>query len=266
MTIPSILTTPRRSTSHLWDLVVVLVQKEMKVRYKSSWLGYAWSVANPLLFAAVYYVAIGVFLRFQTPGYPYPLFLIAGQFPWQWLSTSVGAAPMMFINNASLIKKVRFPRNILIAGNVLSDAIHFLLTIPVIMLGVLWYGFAPTWVWLPGIPLLAVAQFLTVYGVALAVASVNVFFRDLERLTAIFLQVLFFLTPIVYPIAVIPSEYLIWIRLNPIAPLIGAWQELFLEGTLNRALVLEAYGYGLACIAVGSILYRALSPRFAELV
>ena len=266
MTILSIPATPYRSASHLWDLILVLVQKEMKVRYKSSWLGYAWSVANPLLFSAVYYVALGVFLRFEVPGYPYPLFLIAGQFPWQWLSTSVGSAPVMFIYNASLIKKVRFPRNILVAGNVLSDAVHFLLTIPVITLGVLWYGFMPTWVWLPGIPLLAVAQFLTVYGVALAVASVNVFFRDLERLTAIFLQILFFLTPIVYSITSIPPEHHIWIQLNPIAPLICAWQQLFLDGTLNKSLVLQAYAYGLACVAVGSVVYRILSPRFAELV
>src|SRR6266851_6055217 len=142
-------TASRRSASQIGDLVLVLVQKEMKVRYKSSWFGYVWSVANPLLFTAVYYVALGVFLRFQIPGYPYPLFLIAGQFPWQWLSTSVGSAPMMFINNASLIKKVRFPRNILVASGVLSDAIHFLLTIPVITLAVLWYGLTPSWVWVP---------------------------------------------------------------------------------------------------------------------
>src|SRR5262245_35358747 len=125
MTSRSIAATPQRSAIHLWDLIVVLVQKEMKVRYQSTWLGYVWSVANPLLFTAVYYVALGVFLRMEIPGYPYPLFLIAGQFPWQWLSTSVGSAPVMFVNNASLIKKVRFPRNILIAGNVLSDAVHF---------------------------------------------------------------------------------------------------------------------------------------------
>ncbi len=266
MTALSTAGSPHRAASYLGDLILVLVQKEMKVRYKNSWLGYAWSVANPLVFTAVYSIALGIFLRLQIPDYPYPLFLIAGQFPWQWLSTSVGAAPMMFINNASLIKKVRFPRNILVASGVLSDAIHFLLTIPVITLAVLWYGFTPSWVWVPGIPLLAVAQFLTVYGVALAVASVNVYFRDLERITAIFLQVLFFLTPIVYPVASIPPQYQVWIRLNPIAPLISAWHGLFLDGTLNGSLVLGAYAYGLACLAVGSVLYHALSPRFAELV
>src|SRR4029453_9659410 len=98
-----------RSFAYLADLILVLVQKDMKVRYKNSWLGYAGSVANPLLFTAVYYVALGVFLRLEIPGYPYPLFLIAGQFPWQWLASSVGSAPMGVTNNTAPTKKVRFP-------------------------------------------------------------------------------------------------------------------------------------------------------------
>jgi lipopolysaccharide transport system permease protein len=266
MTTLTIASTKHRRLSYVADLIFVLVQKEMKVRYKNSALGYAWSVANPLLFAGVYYVALGVFLRFNIPGYPYPLFLIAGQFPWQWLATSVGCAPVIFIANASLIKKVRFPRNVLVASAVLSDAIHFLLTIPVIVLLLLWYGFVPSWSWVPGIPLLAFAQFLTVYGVALAVASVNVFFRDLERLVGIFLQVLFFLTPIVYAASMVPPQYHVWIRLNPVAPLIRAWQKLFLDGHLDPLLVAAAYLSGFACLAVGSLVYRVLSPRFGELV
>jgi lipopolysaccharide transport system permease protein len=266
MTALTIASATHRRMSYIADLIFVLVQKEMKVRYKNSALGYAWSVANPLLFAAVYYVALGVFLRFNIPGYPYPLYLIAGLFPWQWLATSVGGAPMGFIANASLIKKVRFPRYVLIAGSVLSDAMHFLLTIPVIVLFLLWYGFVPSWSWAPGIPLLAFAQILTVYGAALAVASVNVFFRDLERLVGIFLQALFFLTPVIYSASIVPPQYHIWIRLNPMAPLIRAWQKLFLDGCLDPHLIAAAYLSGVVCLAVGSLVYRKLSPRFGELV
>src|SRR5262249_60290365 len=120
------------------------------------------------------------FLRFNIPGYPYPLFLVAGQFPWQWLATSVGGAPMGFIANASLIKKVRFPRFVLIAGSVLSDAIHFLLTIPVIVLLLLWYGFAPSWSRPAGIPLIGLAPFPTVYGTALSGAPFSLFFPSLD--------------------------------------------------------------------------------------
>ena len=266
MTTLAIASVAHRRMSYVADLIFVLVQKEMKVRYKNSAFGYAWSVANPLLFTAVYYMALGVFLRLNIPGYPYPLFLIAGQFPWQWLATSVGGAPMGFIANASLIKRMRFPRYVLIAGSVLSDAIHFLLTIPVIVVLLLWYGFVPSWSWVPGIPLLALAQFLTVYGVALAAASVNVFFRDLERLVGIFLQALFFLTPVVYSASIVPSPYHVWIRLNPVAPLIRAWQKLFLDGHLDPLLVVAAYLSGLVCLVVSSLVYRGLSPRFGELV
>jgi homopolymeric O-antigen transport system permease protein len=266
MTTLTIASTTHRRMSYVADLIFVLVQKEMKVRYKNSTLGYAWSVANPLLFTAVYYVALGVFLRFNIPGYPFPLFLIAGQFPWQWLSNSVNSAPMIFLANASLIKKVRFPRHLLVASSVLNDAIHFLLSVPVIALLLLWYGFVPSWSWVPGIPLLAFAQFLTVYGAALAAGSVNVFFRDLERLVGIFLQALFFLTPIVYSASIVPPQYQVWIRLNPVAPLIRAWQKLFLDGHLDPLLVAAAYLSGLICLAVGSLTYRALSPRFGEIV
>jgi homopolymeric O-antigen transport system permease protein len=255
-----------RSLAYISDLILVLVQKDMKVRYKSSWLGYAWSVANPLLFTVVYYVALGVFLRFEIPGYPYPLFLIAGQFPWQWLASSIGGGPMTFISNASLIKKVRFPRNVLIVSSVLSDAIHFLLTVPVTVVVLLWYGRTPSWMWVPGIPLLVFAQFLTLYGVALAVASINVFFRDLERLVALFLQLLFFLTPVIYSVSIVPLQYHLWIKLNPVAPLIRAWQKLLLDGYLDPLLVGAAYLSGLICLAIGVLVYRALSPRFAELV
>lgn len=255
-----------RRLSHHADLLLVLVHKEMKVRYQNSTLGYAWSVANPLLFTAVYSVALGIYLRLEIPGYPYPLFLIAGQFPWQWLASSMSGAPLVFISNASLIKKVRFPRHVLVASSVLSDAIHFLLTIPVIVLLLLWYGLTPSWSWLPGIPLLAFAQFLTVSGAALGVASLNVVFRDLERLVGIFLQALFFLTPIVYSLSIVPPQYHIWLKLNPVAPLIRAWQKLFLEGNLDVLLVAAAYLSGLVCLAAGSLVYRALSPRFGELV
>jgi homopolymeric O-antigen transport system permease protein len=266
MTTLAIAALTHRRLSYHADLILVLVQKEMKVRYKNSALGYAWSVANPLFFTAVYTVALGIYLRLEIPGYPYPLFLIAGQFPWQWLASSMGGAPMVFIANASLIKKVRFPRHVLVASSVLSDAIHFLLTIPVIVLLLLWYGFAPSWSWLPGIPLLTFAQFMTVYGAALAVASLNVVFRDLERLVGIFLQALFFLTPIVYAVAIVPPKYHVWLKLNPVAPLIRAWQKLFLEGNLDLLLVAAAYLCGLACLVVGALVYRALSPRFGELV
>jgi lipopolysaccharide transport system permease protein len=248
------------------DLLLTLIQKEIKVRYKSSWLGYVWSVANPLAFALVYFIAFGEFMRMEVPGYPYALFLVAGTFPWQWLANSVNAGPMTFVANASLIKKVRFPRNALVASIVLYDGLHFLVSIPVIALFLFGHGFAPAWSWVIGIPLLAGAQFLLAYGMALTVASLNLFFRDLERLTAIAMTFLFFFTPIVYPASAVPARYQAVLRLNPVAPVIRAWQDLFLAGALDPILLATAYAYGFLFLVIGWLVYRWLSPGFAELV
>lgn len=254
----------RIDVRHLKDLLLVLTQKEIKLRYKSSWLGYAWSIANPLAFAFLYYVAFRIFMRVDIP--QYALFLIAGLFPWQWLSNSTGVAPSIFLGNATLLKKVRFPRNTLVAATVLNDGIHFVLSIPVILGFLLAYGSAPSWSWLIGIPLLVLAQFMLVYGLALAIASLNLFFRDLERLTALLVTIVFFLTPIIYSESMIPARYRMLLHVNPVAPLILSWRQLFLSGTLTWSLIVAGYVYALAALAVGSLIYQKLSWKFGEVV
>jgi len=262
----SLVKTPdwRARLQYLRDLVLVLTQKEIELRYRSSWLGYVWSIANPLAFAVLYFIAFGIFMQVQIPNYP--LFLIAGLFPWQWLANSVNASPTLFLLNATLLKKVRFPKNVLVAATVLNDAFHFILSIPVILAFLLFYGLVPSWSWVIGVPLLVLAQFMLVYGLALAIASLNLFFRDLERLTVLLVTFLFFLTPVVYPASMIPEEYRVLIRLNPVAPVIASWQELFLSASLNWSLIALGYLYALMALGVGSFIYQKLSWKFAEVV
>lgn len=249
---------------HLQDLIVVLTQKEIKVRYKNSWLGYAWSVANPLLFALVYYIAFGLVMRTHIANYP--LFLIAGLFPWQWIASSMNGSPLIFLANAILIKRVRFPRYVLVVSTVLNDGLHFVLSIPVIVAFLFFYGLAPSWSWAVGIPLLVVAQFMTACGLALAIASLNLFFRDLDRLTSLLVTVLFFLTPIAYSGDMIPSEYRQLWYLNPVAPMIMSWQQLFLGSSLDWPLIGISVVNGGVAVGLGALIYAKLSPRFAEVV
>jgi len=254
----------RHDWEYLRDLLLILTAKEMRLRYKNSWLGYAWSIAHPLAFALLYFVAFQSIMLVNIPHYP--LFLIAGLFPWQWLSNSVGAAPGIFLGNATLLKKVRFSRNALVASTVLNDGVHFIVSIPVILAFMLGDGFAPSWSWLIGIPLLAVAHALMAYGLALAIASLNLFFRDLERLTSLLLTFLFFLTPIVYSESMMPTSYRPLLYLNPVAPLILSWRRLFLSGSLDWSNLALAYFYAVVAAAVGSLIYLKLSWKFAEVV
>ena len=113
------------------DLVFVLTKKDIKSRYKTSVLGYLWSIINPLAFAAIFYVIFQVVMRFDMQNYA--LFLVTGLFTWQWINNSANAGAMIFIQNASLIKKIIFPRSILPLSIVLQDAFHFLMSVPVII-------------------------------------------------------------------------------------------------------------------------------------
>ncbi len=253
-----------RPLQHLIDLIVILTQKDLKIRYKSSVLGYFWSIANPLAFAFVFYIAFKVVMKIQMEGYA--LFLIAGLFPWQWFANSVTITPTVFLANASIIKKISFSRGILPFTIVLQDMLHFLLSIPVILVFMVIYHKTPGWIWLIGIPVLLVIQFTIAYGIALMLASINLFFRDLERLTSIFVTMLFYFTPVIYPENMIPAGYQHLINLNPLTPLIVSWRNLFLHNQLNLAYLGMAFGYSVAFLLLGTFIYRKLSWKFAEVL
>ncbi len=246
------------------DLIIVLTQKEMKVRYKSSFFGYLWSIGHPLAFAFVFFIAFKIVMKIQMENYA--LFLIAGLFPWQWFANSINASPMFFLGNASLIKKVNFPRNIIPFTIVLQDMIHFILSIPVILLFTFIYHKSPSLSWLYGIPLLLSVQFLMTFGVSLMISSVNLFFRDLERLTSIFVTLLFYFTPIIYPETMIPEKYKSFINLNPLSPLMISWRNLFLNGTLEPVSLTVVFAYSIFAFMLGYMVYRKLSWKFAEVL
>jgi len=249
---------------HYIDLIIVLTQKELKIRYKNSFFGYLWSIGHPLAFGFVFFVAFKVVMRVEVEDYA--LFLIAGLFPWQWFSNSVSAAPLLFLANTSVIKKVNFPRNLIPFTQVLQEMIHFVLTIPVILLFLFIYHKSPSFSWLYGIPILLVMQFLITYGISLLVSSANLFFRDLERLSIIFTTLLFYFTPIIYPEEMIPREYRPLINLNPLSALMLSWRNLFLSGTLELSYLTISLGYAMLSFVVGYLVYKKLSWKFAEVL
>lgn len=247
------------------DLICALIKKELKVRYRSSWLGYLWSVAQPLSFALVFFVAFKVVMRIQVEDYT--LFLISGLFPWQWFSNSVNAAPGFFLGNSSLIKKLNFPRSFVPLTIVVQDMVHFILAIPVIVLFLFVYHRAPSLSWFYGIPLLLAVQFSATFGISLIISSTNLFFRDLERLTAIFTTLLFYFTPIFYPETMIPEEYRpLFLNLNPLTPLMISWRRLFMEGVLDFPYFALGTLYSFLIVVLGFLVYKKLSWKFAEIL
>jgi lipopolysaccharide transport system permease protein len=248
---------------HWVDLLRVLVGKELQVRYKGSVLGYLWSVLHPLAFAAVFFVVFQHVVRMEVEHYA--VVLITALFPWQWLQNSVTSSPMWFVENASLIKKVRFPRWTLVLAGALTDLTHFLFAVPVILFFLLLEGFPPRIGWLL-LPLLVVVQLLVAFGIALMVASANLFLRDLERLIGVIVLLWFYATPILYPIELVPEAWRVAVMANPAGALVICWRGLFLKGAVPPGTLAVAAAWGVLLVAAGSAFYRSVQWRFAEVV
>jgi lipopolysaccharide transport system permease protein len=251
-----------RNAAWFGDLVRELTRKELKVRYRNSFLGYVWSVASPAAQALVYFFAFKVIVRIEVEDYG--LFLIAGLFTWQWFANSLTVCTGVFLNNASLIKKVAFPRQALPLSSVLNDAIHFALSLPVIAFVAALYGVWPQLSWLYGLPILVCLQFLFILGFGLLVSSVNLFFRDLERLVTILLSIVFYATPVIYRLDMVPERFRTLLFLNPMTPLVVNYQNLLLHGTFQWWMAGLSLAYGLLWLGIGWWVFSRLRWRFAE--
>jgi len=246
------------------DLISVLLAKEIKLRYRGTLLGVFWSLANPLAFTLVLYVAFKQVFRVAIDNYP--LFILSALFPWQWLSNSVGAAPMLFITNASLIKRLPFPKVTLALAVVLNDMIHFGVTIP-LFAGLLWISAerAPGWSWVLGVPILLFAQVSLTAAVVVLVGIANAFFRDLDQLIRVLLLLLFYVTPVLYSASMVPHHLEWLLLLNPFAPIMISWRSLLIDNSLSPYIAAALFHAGLA-LAVSWLVYRKAEWRLAELV
>ena len=246
------------------DLLSVLVSKELKLRYRGSTLGIVWSLANPLAFCLVLYIALKKVLQVDIENYP--LFLLSALFPWQWFSNSVNSASLLFTSNASLIKKLRFPRYALGLAIVTTDMIHFLVTIPVYAgLMLLLSGIHPHAIWIVGIPVLVIVQAAFTYGVIIIISTANAFLRDLEHLVRILLLLLFYVTPVLFPVTMVPDTLKWLLVLNPVAPIMIAWRALLVDNVLSPYLGL-AIAYAIMSLLLALPVYRKMAWRLAEVV
>lgn len=244
--------------------MLVLLAKELRIRYKSTALGYAWSVAYPLALALVFYFVFKVVARIQVENYA--LFVVMGLFPWQWFQNSIVGASGFLLGNAQLIKKVRFERSLLVLVGVLNDLVHFLASLPVIALFLLASGSPLRAAWLWQVPLLVLLQLGVTFGFALLVATANLFLRDLERLIGIATLLWLYLTPVLYPWDMVPERLRWTLWLNPLNPLIQSWRGALADGHLDPALVAGAAAWAVAALLAGRLLYTRLERRFAEVV
>jgi len=256
------------------SLLATLTARELKARYRGSVLGFLWSLINPLLLLAVYGVVFGFILkpgRGEVDIRPYAVFLVTGLFPWVWFSTSLLEGAGSLIANAGLIRKAVFPAELLPLVSVSANLVHFLLALPIAGLALIAGRLLghPVGGW--GILLLPAVVALhlpLVAGLALGLSALTAHFKDVRDILTNLLTLLFFATPIIYPLAAVPSRALrLVLKLNPLTPYTLAYQQTLFQGTVPgvgiwvEMAVVSAVGW-----AVGAWLFGRLRETVVEAV
>ena len=209
------------------EMLLNLVVKELRARYKGSVLGFFWSFLNPLLMLIVYSVIFSFLMRTSTKNYA--MFLFVALLPWNYLANSVMQGAGSLVYNSSLVKKVYFPREVLPLAVVSANMVNYLLSLLILVPALLVFRVKLT-VALFAFPVVLLLQTFLVLAMTLLVSIGNVYFRDLEHITGVLITVWFFLTPVLYSAEMMPEKVQKFFLLNPAAPLIEAYREMFFYG------------------------------------
>ena len=189
----------RTRLTNLWErreLLTSLVTSDIRIKYKSSALGILWSMLTPALFLAIYFVVFSVFLKNGIPNFV--IYLFSGLVVWNMFQNALNAATGVIVVRAGLVKKVSFPREILALANVGAAVVYFVIQLGVLVLFLAAVRHAPDWKYLWLLPFAFVALYLFTSSIAIVMSAVTVYMRDMEHFIVIILQLLFFMSPIVY--------------------------------------------------------------------
>ena len=244
------------------ELIGILVAKQLKLRYRGTVLGYLWTLLNPLLLMLVYSLVFAVYLRIDMDRYP--AFLFAGLLPWLWFASSLQQGVTSILEGAGLVTRSQFPAEVLPMVTVLASGINFLLTLPLLFAFLLAFH-VPLGRPLLLLPVLIGIELLLVLGLVLIAAAVNVHFRDLQHIILHLLTVLQFLTPIFYPLSIVPEAFRPWAFLNPLTVLMDAFHDVLFRNQMPNAPGLIAL-FALACVvlSLATALFNRYRQTFAE--
>jgi lipopolysaccharide transport system permease protein len=241
----------------IWNLTVV----DLKNRYQNTALGFFWSLLSPLLMAFVLYF---VFRHLYGQEQDFAVNLLVGIMAWQFFATGTSSSLNSIVGKANLVTRVYIPRQILVLSNVLAALINSLLTFVVLLVMiVIVLGHLP--LTFPLFLLIFIPFFFFVYGAGLLLSSLYVYFRDLSQIWTVLVQVLFFCSPIFYPISIVPASVLPYYQLNPVTQFIGMFRDVLVAGNLPSLFgIAVIIGFAAAAFLVGSLVFARLHPRFAE--
>lgn len=244
---------PRRHLHSLW----VLSARDLRVRYATSWLGYLWSVLDPLVMSLIYWFVFTQIFSRSVGSEPYIVFLIAALLPWVWFNAAVSDFTHAFQRDGKLVRSTNIPRWIWIGRTVLSKGIEFLFALPVLAIFAIFAGAHLTWdvLWFP-VAILLQACLLT--GLGLILGPLCILFDDLERTTKLVLRAMFYATPIIYSVRDLPEGFG-WLGIvNPLAGIFSIYRSAFFDDLWDTTAVIASVVISLSLLVIGVFVFRSL--------
>ena len=244
------------------ELLKTSVKKEIRGKYKNSFLGVLWSFLNPLLQIIVYAIVFQMILK--NPQENYSIFICCGLIPWTFFSAAISRSAFTMVENGNILKKVYFPREILPISIVTSEAVNFLISTIIIIAFVIFGGLGIS-KYIIFYPIVLIAQDILLIAISLIVSSISVYIRDLQHLIGVALQLLFYATPIVYSSETIPTEFHWILNINPMTYIINAYRDIFYNQTMiDVGSLLGLILISIIFVVIGYLIFNKLQKGFAE--
>lgn len=245
------------------DTLFFLTKKNLTAKYKRSFLGFMWSLLNPILMMIVYSLVFSSILIRNVESFP--IFLFIGIMSWRVFSTSITTCSMSIVMGSNLVTKIYFPRIILPLSHILVEVINYFLTVPIIIVMILLFSSIPlNWYFLLFIPILFI-EVMFVTGLSLIVAAITVFFRDVQHILTIILLMWFYLSGVIYPFDMLSEKIQSILIFNPLVHFILLFRDIFYYSQLpNFSTMLILTGVSLVTLVIGLMVFISFQDKFAE--
>ena len=257
-----------REVQELWayrELLLVLTQRDLKVRYKQTVIGAGWALIQPVLTMVLFTIVFGRLAQIPSDGYPYPVFVYAALLPWTFFASAVGSAGNSMVGSANLVTKIYFPRLIIPLASAGSWLIDFLIASIILLVLMLWYGVGFT-LNLLAVPFLVVALLLTALGAGTFLAALIVSYRDFRYVIPFMLQFWMFASPVVYSGSLVPEGWRWLLFLNPMSGVIDGFRSAFLGKPFEPLALTLSMAMALLFFIGGVWYFRHVQNRFADVI
>lgn len=250
----------------LWqyrEMIVNLVKRDLKSRYKGSILGFLWMLLNPLLQLGIYTIVFSIIMRMDID--KYYLFLFVALVPWIFFSTCLSGGTTVIFGQQDMVKKIYFPREVLPIAFVTSQFVNMLLSFIAILAVVFLNNIVIEPIAWLCLPLIMIIEYVLSLGITLIAAALTVYFRDLEHILGIISMAWMYLTPILYPVDRVPEDFLQLFNLNPMTPITIAYRDILYYGKVpHMNTLLSATILGVVVLVIGRVVFSKLQRGFAE--